>query len=109
LIPWCSNLCSNKSLLKTSIKEATIYTFGLIVGPSFGLAAEAQRRFEVVHDGGTLVRLLGCCSAGSVTKAVEWLGTAGVAVHRVVELPTDPASPARAIADEVNHALGTGR
>jgi hypothetical protein len=59
----------------------------------------------VVHDGGTLVRLHGCCSATSVTNAVAWLGTAGVAVHRVVELPTDPASPARAIADEVNLAL----
>jgi hypothetical protein len=72
------------------MKEATIYTFGLIVGPSFGLAAEAERRFEVIHDGGGP-------------------GAAGDSVHRVVELPTDPASPARAIADEVNLALSSTR
>jgi hypothetical protein len=59
----------------------------------------------VLYEGGTVIRLDGCRSAAGVAEAVAWLDAVGVSVHRVVELPTDSASPAHDIADEVNLTL----
>jgi hypothetical protein len=81
-----------------STEEASIYTFGLIVG-------QHARPIASVNDEKTVVRILGFRSAAAVTSVISWLGTAGVSVHRVVEVPADPASPAHRIADEVNLAL----
>lgn len=72
------------------------------------LPAEALRRFEVVNDGGTLIRLEGCRGSAAVADAIAWLDTVGVIVHRVVELPTDSMSPAHGIADAFNQLLGGG-
>lgn len=91
------------------MKEAVIYTFGLVVSPSHicTLPGAALRRFEVVDDGGILIRLDGCPSVDAVADAIRWLDAAGVSVQRVVELPTDPASAAHDIADLFNEQLSS--
>jgi hypothetical protein len=66
----------------------------------------ALRRYEIVEDGGTLIRLDGCSSVDAIADAIRWLDAAGVVVHRVVELPTDPASTAHDMADSCNVRLG---
>lgn len=75
------------------------HRFGLVVaGP---LPGEILRRFEVVDDGGLLVRLDGC-GQEEVLAAIRALRDADVAVHRVVALPTAPGSPADRIATALN-------
>jgi hypothetical protein len=95
-------------------REAVIYTFGLIVSPAqtspeCALPRAALRRFEVINDGGLLIRLDGCTSVDAIAAAIRWLDAAGVSVHRVVELPTDSASAAHDLADAVNARLSDAR
>ena len=94
-------------------KEATIYSFGLIVGPQTDpdtLASAATRQcLEVVVDGGVLIRLDGCPSAARLVETIERLDADGVVVHRVAELPTDPSSPSHEVARACSRALARGR
>lgn len=90
-------------------EEAAIYSFGLIVGPQTDpdtvLSTATRLRCEVVFDGGVLVRLDGGPGVACIAAAIERLGADGVVVHRVVELPTDPGSPARQIAEACTRAF----
>jgi hypothetical protein len=93
--------------------DAVIYAFGMVatVSPmsmenAAALPEAVLRRFEVINDGGTLIRVEDCVDVDAIGETIRWLDAVGVQVHRIVELPTDPASPAHNLADAVNSRLG---
>ena len=90
-------------------EEAAIYSFGLLVGPQTDpdtvLSTATRLRCEVVFDGGILVRVDGYPEVAHIARTIGWLADAGITVHRVVELPTDPDSPGHGIAEACTRAL----
>jgi hypothetical protein len=73
------------------------------------MSAATRQRLEVVVDGGMLIRLDGYPSAALIIETIERLDAAGVVVHRVAELPTDPTSPGHEVARACTRALWRGR
>jgi hypothetical protein len=70
---------------------------GLIVTPMCPQPGEAPCLpdevlccLDVVDDGGTLIVLDRCLELSDLATVLDWLTAAGVTVHRVVGLPTDP-------------------
>jgi hypothetical protein len=94
-----------------SFQGGPVHSFGLVVRTTEceGLPSSVLSRFEVVDDGGLLVKLDGCPvgldGVVQVVDAIRWLDAAGVDVHRVVELPTDAGSAAHRLAETVNARL----